>query len=60
MCSHGGDFIMIRKFSVENFKGFKEKITLDLSRTRDYSFNSNLIKNQRTGEHDSSGSRSRS
>lgn len=46
MSSHGGNFIMIRKFSVENFKGFKEKITLDFSRTRDYSFNSYLIKNK--------------
>lgn len=36
---------MIRKFSVKNFKGFKNEISLDLSKTRDYSFNSNLVKN---------------
>lgn len=41
----GGDYIMIKKFSVTNFKGFKEKIVLDLSKTRDYSFNTNLIEN---------------
>lgn len=40
----GGELIMIRKFSVENFKGFKDKLTLDLTKSRDYSFNSNLIK----------------
>ena len=39
----GGEHIMIRKFSVENFKGFKEEIVLDLSNARDYSFNTNLI-----------------
>ncbi|MEG0978261.1 MAG: AAA family ATPase, partial [Bacilli bacterium] len=36
---------MIEKFSVENFKGFKEKIVFDLSKTRDYTFNNDLIKN---------------
>lgn len=39
----GGEHIMIRKFSVENFKGFKEEIMLDLSNARDYSFNTNLV-----------------
>lgn len=34
---------MIKKFSVENFRGFKDKIVLDLSRTRDYDFNKQLI-----------------
>lgn len=40
-----GEIIMIKKFSVKNFKNFKEKITLDFSKARDYSFNQELIKN---------------
>lgn len=36
---------MIRKFSVSNFKGFKNEIVLDLSKARDYTFNDNLVKN---------------
>lgn len=36
---------MIKKFSVRNFKNFKEKLTLDFSKTRDYAFNQHLIKN---------------
>lgn len=36
---------MLTKFSVKNFKAFKEKVTLDLSKPRDYSFNSHLIRN---------------
>ena len=36
---------MIRKFSITNFKNFKDKITLDFSKCRDYSFNSNLLVN---------------
>ena len=39
----GGEHIMIRKFSVKNFKGFKNEIVLDLSNARDYSFNINLV-----------------
>lgn len=38
-------YIMIRKFSVKNFKGFKDEIVLDLSKARDYTFNNNLVKN---------------
>lgn len=38
-------YIMIRKFSVKNFKGFKEEIVLDLSKARDYTFNEHLVKN---------------
>lgn len=30
---------MLKKFSVKNFKGFKEEIVFDLSRARNYSFN---------------------
>ncbi len=40
-----GDAIMIKKFSVSNFKGFKDTIVLDLGKTREYAFNTNLIKN---------------
>ena len=36
---------MLIKFSVTNFKNFKDKLTLDFSRCRDYNFNSNLIVN---------------
>ncbi len=36
---------MIKKFSVQNFKNFKEKITIDFSNVRDYCFNDYLIKN---------------
>lgn len=36
---------MLKKFSVKNFKNFKERLTLDFSRGRDYEFNQKLIKN---------------
>ncbi|MGN0483517.1 MAG: ATP/GTP-binding protein [Lachnospiraceae bacterium] len=36
---------MLKKFSVENFKGFKDKIILDLGSTNNYSFNSEVIEN---------------
>ena len=36
---------MIKKFSVQNFKNFREKLELDFSKTRDYEFNTTLIKN---------------
>lgn len=36
---------MIKKFSVENFRSFKDKITIDFSTSRDYDFNKELIKN---------------
>ena len=35
---------MLRRFSVENFKNFREKIVLDLSRPGNYSFNSDCIR----------------
>lgn len=35
---------MIKRFSVTSFKNFRDTCILDLSRTRDYSFNANLIK----------------
>lgn len=35
---------MIKKFSVENYKNFKDSITLDFSKVRDYDFNTHLIK----------------
>lgn len=36
---------MLRKFAVSNFKGFKDRIELDLSKTRNYEFNGFAIKN---------------
>lgn len=36
---------MLRKFSVENFKGFKNKITLNMGSPSNYSFNSEMIEN---------------
>ncbi len=35
---------MIKRFSVRNFKNFKEELVLDFSKTRDYEFNQSLIK----------------
>lgn len=40
-----GGLPMIKRFSVTNFKNFRDTCTLDLSRIRDYSFNAHLIKN---------------
>jgi AAA15 family ATPase/GTPase len=34
---------MLHKFSVKNFKNFKNKFTLDLSKTKNYEFNKNCI-----------------
>ena len=31
--------VMLKKFSVENFKGFKEKITFDIGSPNNYNFN---------------------
>lgn len=36
---------MIKKFTVSNFKSFKDPITLDFSKVKDYDFNKELIKN---------------
>lgn len=36
---------MLKKFSVENFKGFKDKITFDIGDPSNYSFNSEIIEN---------------
>ena len=36
---------MLKKFSVENFKGFKDKITFDIGSPSNYSFNSEIIGN---------------
>ncbi len=38
----GRGIIMLKRFEVENFKGFDEKLTFDLS-AREYSFNKNLV-----------------
>ncbi len=37
---------MIRKFSVKNFKGFRDTLVFNLTKSRDYTFNSHLIKNE--------------
>ncbi len=36
---------MLKYFSVTNYRGFKDKIELDCSKTRDYAFNKSFIKN---------------
>ncbi len=36
---------MLKKFSVENFKGFKDKITFNMGSPSNYSFNSEMIEN---------------
>lgn len=36
---------MLKKFSVENFKGFKNKITFDIGLPSNYNFNSEIIEN---------------
>lgn len=40
-----GELYMIKMFKVRNFKGFKNEIVLDFSRTHDYRFNQSFIKN---------------
>ena len=44
MYSYGGK-AMLTKFSVENYKSFNKKITLDLTKAHDYDFNKEAIKN---------------
>ncbi len=36
---------MLKRFSVENFKGFKDKIVLDLGSPSNYGFHANVVKN---------------
>jgi len=36
---------MLKKFSVENFKGFRDKLVFDIGSPNNYSFNSNIIEN---------------
>ena len=38
--------VMLKKFSVENFKGFQDKITFDIGSPSNYNFNSEIIKNE--------------
>lgn len=40
----GNETIMIKKFEVENYKGFAKRLVWDLT-ARDYSFNRNLVQN---------------
>lgn len=44
MYKNNGDKIMIKKFSVKNFKNFKEVVEVDFLKTRDYEFKQELIK----------------
>lgn len=37
--------IILKKFSVENFKGFRDKITFDIGSPSNYGFNSEVIEN---------------
>ena len=37
--------IVLKKFSVENFKGFKDKITFDIGSPSNYSFHSEIVEN---------------
>jgi hypothetical protein len=36
---------MLKRFSVENFKGFRDKITFDIGSPSNYNFNSDIIEN---------------
>lgn len=36
---------MLKKFSVKNYKGFKDELVFDFSKTKDYKFNTHAIKN---------------
>ena len=36
---------MLKRMSVENFKGFKDKITFDIGSPSNYSFNSEIVEN---------------
>ena len=36
---------MLRKFSIKGFRGFKDKLTFDLTKAREYEFNRHLIHN---------------
>lgn len=45
ICSWKGRIIMLKRFSVENFKGFKDKVTFDIGSPSNYSFNSEIIEN---------------
>lgn len=41
-----GGVAMLTKFSVENYKSFNKKISIDLSNSHDYDFNKNAINNE--------------
>ena len=36
---------MLKRFIVKNFKNFKEELIFDLTNSRDYQWNDNLVKN---------------
>lgn len=41
----GKAIVMLKKFSVENFKGFQDKITFDIGSPSNYNFNTEVIEN---------------
>lgn len=43
--SKKGCVAMLRRFSVENFKGFEDKLVFDMGSPSNYSFNSDIIEN---------------
>lgn len=45
----GGKIHMLRRFEVENFKGFSHRFTLDLA-GREYAFNKHLVQNETVNE----------
>ena len=42
---YGKVIIMLKKFSVENFKGFRDRITLDIGNPSNYGFHPEVIEN---------------
>ena len=37
---------MLKRVEIENFHGFKDKIVFDFSKTKNYSYSRNLVKNK--------------
>ena len=45
LCKLKTEWNMLRKFSVSNFKCFKDKFEFDLSSAKNYTFNTDCVKN---------------
>ena len=43
-CNHLGVINMLKYFKVTNYKGFKDGISIDFSKHRDYNFHKSFIK----------------